>query len=119
MKAAILAFVLCLVGAQGFSAQMCCLSMPTQKPACGDCGKSSTPATPAQPDCCTSLESQKDIDVAAPSYTLPVTPIVIDLLPVDPAFAPWQPVVTDLLGQLSGSRAEGPPLYLRNQVLLI
>ena len=119
MKAAILAFGLCLAGAQGFSSQVCCLSRPTEKATCGGCGESSKPATPAHPDCCTSLEAQQDIDVAAPKYTLPAAPIVIDLLPIDPAFAPSHPVVAALVAQLSGSRAEDPPLYLRNQVLLI
>ena len=119
MKAAILAFGLCLAGAQGLSAQVCCLNKPTQKSSCGDCGESSKPATPAQPDCCTSLDAPKDIDVATPEYTLPVAPIVIDLVPVDPAFAPSHPVVAALVAQLSDSRAGGPPLYLRNRVLLI
>lgn len=119
MKAAILTFGLLLVGAQGFAGQACCLQMPTDKAACGGCGESSKPAAPARPDCCTSLEAPKDVDVATPKYTLPATPIVIDLLPVDPAFAPWHPLVAELVTQLSGHRAEGPPLYLRNRALLI
>lgn len=119
MKAAILVLGLCLSGAQSFAAQVCCSEMASQKSSCGNCGDSSRRDAPSRPDCCTSLEAQKDVDVALLRNTLPEPPVAIDLLPVDPSLASWHPVTVDLLLQLSGGLAEGPPLYLRNQVLLI
>jgi hypothetical protein len=119
MKLAVLSLGLWLAGAQGFAAQACCAEMPSPKAACDGCGDSSDRDTSPRPDCCTSLEAQKDIDVAIPRNTLPESPVVVELLPVDPAFVAWRPETTDLVAQQAAYLAEGPPLYLRNAVLLI
>jgi hypothetical protein len=119
MRLAVLSLGLWLAGAQGFAAQACCAQMPSPKAACDGCGDSSDRDTSSRPDCCTSPESQKDIDVAIPRNTLHENPVVIDLLPIDPAFVAWCPETTDLVAQQAAYLAEGPPLYLRNEVLLI
>ena len=119
MKAAIVILGLCLSGAQSFSAQVCCAKVVAQKSSCGNCGDSSLGDAPVRPDCCTSLEAQKDVDLTVPRNTLPEVPVVIDLLPVDSSFAPWSPVAAEWDVQLSNHQAEGPPLYLRNEFLLI
>jgi hypothetical protein len=118
MKLAVLSLGLWLAGAQAFAAQTCCYEMPSPKAACDGCGDSSDRDTSSGPDCCTSLESQKDVDVAVPRNTLPENPVVIELLPVDPVFVAWRPEA-DLVAQQAAYLAEGPPLYLRNEVLLI
>jgi hypothetical protein len=119
MKLAVLSLGLWLVGAQGFAAQACCSEIPSPKAACDDCGESSDRDTSSRRDCCTSLESQKDVDVAIPRNTLPENPVVIELLSVDPAFFAWRPETTDSVAQQAAYLAEGPPLYLRNEVLRI
>jgi len=119
MKLAVLSLGLWLVGAQGFAAQACCLETPNPKAACGSCGDSSDRDSSPTPDCCMSIEAPKDIDLAFPKTILPENPVVIGLLPLDPAFVGWRPETTDLVVQQAAFLAEGPPLYLRNSVLLI
>lgn len=116
MKLAILTLGLWLAGAQAFAAQACCNEMSVSKTACDTCGNSERDSSP-RPDCCTSLEAQKDVDLAVARNSLPESPVVIDLLPIDPAFALWRPV--DLIAQRAVLQTEGLPLYLRNSVLLI
>jgi len=118
MKLAILSLGLWLAGVQGFAAEACCSEMPSPKAACDGCGDSSDRDTPSRPDCCTSLEAQKDIDVAIPRNTLPENPVVIEFLPVDPALVDRRPE-TDRVAEQAAYQAEGPPLYLRNEVFLI
>lgn len=118
MKVAVLSLGLWLAGAQGFAAQACCSEMPSPKAACDSCGNTDRESS-SRPDCCTSLEAQKDVDLAVPRNTLPENPVVIELLPADPALLAWRPETTDLASQQAACLAEGPPLYLRNSVLLI
>ena len=118
MKLAILSLGLWLAGAQGFAAEACCSEMPTPKAACDSCGSTDRESS-SRPDCCTSLEAQKDVDLVALRNTQPETPVLIELLPVDPSVAPWGTESTDLVLQQASFLAEGPPLYLRNSVLLI
>lgn len=119
MKLAVLSLGLWLVGAQAFAAQACCSQMPTPKTACDSCGDTSTRDTSSTPDCCTSLEAQKDLDVFVPRSTLPEKSVVIELLPGGPVFVAWHPETTELVAQQAAFLAEGPSLYLRNSVLLI
>ena len=118
MKYAILALGLWLAGAQGFAAQACCSEMPSPKAACDGCGDESDGKTSSRPDCCTSLEAQKDVDVVITRNDVPQHPIVADLLTEDMSFRPWRPQ-GDLVVRAAGSHAEDPPLYLRYEILLI
>jgi len=118
MKLAVLSLGLWLAGAQGFAAEACCAEMPSPKAACDGCDDSSDRDTFPKSDCCTSLEAQKDIDVAIPRNTLPENPVVIEFLPVDPALVDRRPE-TDRVAEQAAYQAEGPPLYLRNEVFLI
>ena len=120
MKYAVLALGLWIAGAQGFAAQACCSDMPSPKKAsCGSCGGESEQKNMPRPDCCSSMEAQKDVDIVVPNNTLPENPAFTELL-ADPAgLAPWQPNTSDLIAREASSRAESPPLYLRYEVLLI
>ena len=119
MKLLILSLGLWLAAAQGFAAQACCSEMPTPKTAaCDSCGSTDRESS-SRPDCCTSLEAQKDVDLVALRNTQPEPPVLIELLPVDPSVAPLGTESTDLVLQQASFLAEGPPLYLRNSVLLI
>ncbi len=115
IKVAVLLVGLWLTGAQTFAAEVCCSQMPAPKATCGECGGSERESSP-RPDCCTSLETQKDIDAVIPRHDLPEQPVVF--LTEDTSFSPWRPEATDLV-VLRSARAEGPPLYLRYEVLLI
>ena len=119
MKLATLGFGLWLAGASGFSAQTCCSQMVSPRASCGNCDDSSHGEKSPRPDCCSSLEAQKDMALVVAKADLSEYPVVITLLPVTPAFAPWHPEATDLVAEQSASLAEGPPLYLRNEVFLI
>lgn len=120
MKFAVLALGLWLVGAQGFAAQACCSDMPSpKKVACGSCGGESERDNSPRPDCCTSIEAQKDVDVVIPNNTLPDTPVLIELLADIAVIGPLQSDTNDLIAREASSRAESPPLYLRFAVLLI
>ena len=120
MKYVVLALGLWLASAQGFSAQACCSNMPTpEKAACGSCGGESERDNSPRPDCCTSMEAQKDVDVVVPNNTLPENPVLIEFLVDTAGSAPWQQNTTELIAREASSRAEGPPLYLRYSVLLI
>lgn len=119
MKLAVLSLGLWLAGAHGFAAEACCSEMPSPKAPCDGCGDSSDRGTSSRPHCCTSLEAQEDVAVAIPRNTLSENPVVIEILPVDPAFVAWRPETTDLVAQQAAYLAERPPLYLRNEVLLI
>jgi len=118
MKLAILYLGLWLARAQGFADQACCSQMPISKTACDGCGRPAKGES-SRPDCCTSLEAQKDVDLVVARNSLPEMPVVIELLAIDPAFASWRPESTHLVAQQVVLQAEGPPLYLRNSVLLI
>lgn len=115
MKPAVLALGLWLAGAQGFAAQACCSEMPSSKAACDGCGQGGAP----RPDCCTSLESPKDVDLSVPRTEIPQTPVVVEFLTEEATFTAWRAESADLIAERAASRAEGPPLYLRNQVFLI
>jgi hypothetical protein len=120
MNLAILSLGLWLAGAQGFAAQACCSEMPAPKQAaCDGCGSGNDHDTSPRPDCCTSLEAQKDIDVAVPRQEIPQSPVLVELLTEDATFAAWKPESADVIADQAASRAEGPPLYLRNEVFLI
>jgi hypothetical protein len=119
MNLAVLALGLWLAGAQGFAAQACCSDMPAPRAACDGCGDRNDRDTSPRPDCCTSLEAQKDIDLAAPRNEIPQTPVVTEFPTEDETFAPWKPVSADLVADRAASRAESPPLYLRYEVFLI
>ena len=120
MKYAVLALGLWLASAQGFAAQACCSDMPSPKKAtCDNCGGESERDNSPRPDCCTSMEAQKDVDVVVPNNTLPENPILIEFIPDVAGVIPWQPNTSDLMAREASSRAESPPLYLRNSVLLI
>lgn len=114
MRVATLVFGLWLAGAPGFSAQTCCSQMMSPKASCGNCGEKTS-----LPDCCSSLEAQKDVALVVAKADLSEYPVLITLLSITPAFSPWRPEATDLVAEQSASLAEGPPLYLRNEVFLI
>ncbi len=120
MKLAILSLGLWLAGAPGFAAQACCSEMPSPKEtACDGCGSGSDRDTSPRPDCCTSLEAQKDVELGVLRIETPPTPVVVELLTEDATFTVWRPESADLIAERAASRAEGPPLYLRNEVFLI
>ena len=120
MKYAVLALGLWFASAQGFAAQACCSAMPsTNKAGCGSCGGESDRETSPRPDCCTSMEAQKDVDVVLTSNPLPENPAVVEVLPGTAGIAPWQPNATDRIARQVSFRAQSPPLYLRYKVLLI
>ena len=118
MKLAILALGLWLAGAQGFAAQACCADMPSPKTACDGCGNQATSDTSPRPDCCTSLEAQEDVEAAFPRNDLPERP-AIAFLTEDTSFSPWPADTRDTVVRQASALAEGPPLYLRYEVLLI
>jgi len=119
-KLAVLSLGLWLAGVQGFAAQACCSEMPSPRNTdCHGCGDAGERDTSPRPDCCTSLEAQKDVELVVPRNEVPQTPIVVDLLTEDETFSPWRPESADLIAEQAASRAEGPPLYLRNEVFLI
>lgn len=119
MKLAVLTLGLWLAGAQGFAAQACCSEMPAPKAACGDCGNQTSPDPSPRPDCCTSLEAQKDVDLAGPRTELNERIVAVEFLTEDTTFAPWRPDASALSAVRAVSLAEDLPLYLRNSVLLI
>lgn len=120
MKYAVLALGLWLTAAQGFAAQACCIDMTYPKKAnCGGCGGESEQGNAPRPDCCTSIEAQKDVDVVIPNNTIPQNPVLIELLADISGVAPCLPNSTDLIAREASSRAHSPPLYLRYEVLLI
>lgn len=118
MKLAVLSLGLWLAGAQGMAAQACCSPMPVSNSACDDCGDPSERDSSSRPDCCTSLEAPKDLERVLARNSFPEPPVLILLLPIDPAAA-WHPETSDQSSRKASLRAEGPPLYLRNSVLLI
>jgi hypothetical protein len=93
--------------------------MASPKAACDGCGNGDDRETSSRPDCCTSLEAQKDVDLAVPRNEVRQTPVVVELLTEDASFAAWRSESADLIAEQAASRAEGPPLYLRNEVFLI
>ena len=119
MKLATLVFGLWLAGAPGFSAETCCSQMVSPKASCGNCGDSSHGEKSSRPDCCKSLEAQKDVALVVAKADLSEYPVLVTLLSVTPIFSPWHPEATDLVAEQYASLAEGPPLYLRNEVFLI
>jgi hypothetical protein len=120
MRVAVLFLGLWLAGAQGFAAYACCSEMPApEKSSCDGCGNEGERDTSPRPDCCTSLEAQKDAELAVPRTAIPQTPVLVELLSDDGSFAAWRPESADLIEVQAVSQAEGPPLYLRYQVLLI
>jgi hypothetical protein len=119
MKLAVLTLGLWLAAAQGFAAQACCSEMSAPQAACDGCGDSSDRGSSSRPDCCSSLEAQKDVELDVPRSTLHDNPVVIDLLPADPGLGTWRPETTEFVVQRAAYLAEGPPLYLRNSVFLI
>lgn len=118
MKLAVLSLGLWLAGAQGMAAQACCSPMPVSPSACDDCGNPSERDSSSRPGCCTSLEAPKDLDRVLARNSLPETPVLVLLLPIDPAAA-RPPETSDRGSRKASLQAEGPPLYLRNSVLLI
>ena len=121
MKLAILSLGLWLVGAQGFAAQACCSEMPAPKQsACDGCGSGADRGdTSPRPDCCTSVEAQQDAELASPRTEGFQTPVLVEFVSENGALAPAWPESADLAATDAVSRAEGPPLYLRYEVLLI
>jgi hypothetical protein len=120
MKVAILSLGLWLSAAQGFAAQACCSETPSpRKAACDGCGNDAGQESFPRPDCCTSLEAQKDVDLSVPRASISQAPVFVELLPEGGAVAPWRPESADRIADQAASRAEGPPLYLRYEVLLI
>lgn len=119
VKTVVLSLGLWLAAAQGFAAQACCGEMPTPRAACDGCGAPGDRESSPRPDCCTSLEAQKDVDAVVPRNDLPENPIIVALLTEDTSFAPSRPETTDVVAREVSSRAEGPPLYLRYEVFLI
>ncbi len=78
MKWTVLVLGLWLASAQGFAAPICCWDMPSTKASCGHCGDQAGSKPAPRPDCCTSLESQKDIDTLVTKHEIPTTPVEID-----------------------------------------
>ena len=120
MNVAILSLGLWLAGAQGFAAQACCSEMPIPTPsACDGCGSGNDRDTSPRPDCCTSLEAQKDVELAVPRQEIPQSPVLVEFLTEEGTFAAWKSESADAIADQAASRAESPPLYLRNEVFLI
>ena len=119
MKWTVLVLGLWLASAQGFAAPICCWDMPSTKASCGHCGDQAGSKPAPRPDCCTSLESQKDIDTLVTKHEIPTTPVEIDLLPLDTGRVLNTANSTGSIATQAVSTAEGPPLYLRFAVLLI
>jgi hypothetical protein len=119
MKVAVFAFGVWLSSAPAFAFQPCCSGMPAPKAACGGCGDQNESDSSSRPNCCSSLDAPKDIDITVPRSDVSQTCVATELLAeVDgPAFQ--SPESADLIANQAASRAEGPPLYLRYLVLLI
>ncbi len=119
MKWTVFVLGLWLASAQGFAATVCCSDMPSTKPSCGQCGDQAGSKPSPRPDCCTSLESQKDIDTSVTKHEVPTTPVIIDLLPLGTGRVLNTANSTGSIATQAVCTAEGPPLYLRVAVLLI
>jgi len=119
LKLAVLALGLWLASAQGFAAIACCAEMDSPKAACDGCADQSSGKTSPRPDCCTSLEAQDDLDLAVPRSEVPQLPVLVALLSEDVSANPWRPETTDRIVERAAFLAEGPPLFLRYEVLLI
>ena len=119
MKWAVFVLGLWLASAQGFAAPVCCGDMPSTKASCGHCGDQAGSKPAPRPDCCTSLESQKDIDTSVTKHEIPTTPVVVDLLPLNTGNVHKTASSTGSIATQAVCIAEGPPLYLRFAVLLI
>ena len=89
------------------------------KAACDGCGDEAGQESSPRPDCCTFLEAQQDVDLAVPRAPISQAPVFVELLPEGGAFTPCRPESADRIADQAASRAEGPPLYLRYEVLLI
>lgn len=114
MKSAILALGLWLIGAQGVVAQACLPDAATAKADCAACNGHDG----ADTSCCISVRVQDDVDAAVPKTDLPEKPIALEFASVDP-LTTSRPEADDAVVRQAALRAEGPPLYLRNSVLLI
>lgn len=119
MKWAVLALGLWLASAQGFASSACCWNMPSTKASCGHCGDQAGNKPAPRPDCCTSLESQKDIDTSVTKHEIPSTPVTVDLLPLNTGSVHNTASSISSIATQAVCTAEGPPLYLRFAVLLI
>ena len=119
MKHAVLALGFWLSSAPAFASQPCCSGMPSPKAACGGCCDQKESDSSPQPDCCSSFEAPKDIDITVPRTAALQTFVATELLSEAgiPAFCSFESA--DLIAAEAASRAEGPPLYLRYLVLLI
>lgn len=114
MKYAVLAFGLWLAGAQGVVTQACLPGVASQKADCGSCDG----RTGSDTSCCITVKAQKDVDAAIPKNDPPEKPAPMEFVVVETGTASW-PEATDQTVRMAGVRAEGPPLYLRYEVLLI
>lgn len=115
MKYAVLAFGLWLAGAQGVVAQACLPDVASQKADCGSCdGQTSGESS----SCCITVRAQQDADAALPKNDLPEKPVPVDFITVETGTASWSEPADDVV-RLAGIRAEGLPLFLRYEVLLI
>lgn len=114
MKCAVLAFGLWLAGAQGVVTQACLPDVASQK---ADCGSSDgQPSNDSS--CCITVKAQEDVDAAVHRNDLPEKPTPVEFLIVETGTASWPEAADDII-RLAGVRAEGPPLFLRYEVLLI
>lgn len=118
-KLAILSLGLWLVGAQAFAAETCCAAMTAPKAACDGCGSHPQPESAPRPDCCTSVEAQQDLDLQLPRSEVIPSVVAVELLTEDPAFTLAGIEGADSDEDEAVFQAERPPLYLRDQVLLI
>lgn len=93
--------------------------MQPAKSDCQGCGDTSNRPGSSRPDCCTTLEVQKDIGLPIAKSTAPESPVILELLPLNFTFVPGQATRTKLEIVPPGLLADGPPLYLRYGILLI
>lgn len=114
MKVAVLAFGLWLAGAPGFVIQTCLPDVGSQKTDCGACDGQAG----GDSSCCVTVKAQQDSDAAVPKNDLPEKPTPVDFVTVETGTTSWTGATDDVV-RLAAIRAEGPPLFLRNEVLLI
>ena len=114
MKVAVLVLGLWLAGAPGVVTQACLPEVASQKADCGSCGGQ----TGSDTSCCITVKAQKDVEAAVPKNDLPEKPAPMEFVVVETGTTSW-PEAIDHAIRLAGVRAEGPPLFLRYEVLLI
>jgi hypothetical protein len=114
----------------------CCGSICEHKNACSDCSGGSgcgsshevgpahckdgtLPKPPSSHDRCAHVEPQSDVDSSVVKNETPRPPVILSLLPIDAGLGPFPELHRTRTLRGGVPHQEGPPLYLRYEVLLI